>query len=109
MEAKLLKFYVSEKSNMKSKKYFAFEVELPEVKVGTTEDVNSKVLNNMIEVLNTKFLETRVMKNPLLKQELAKGKEPRGVNMNRETEEERVKRMENEIKPFRQRRQVPRL
>jgi hypothetical protein len=52
---------------MKSKKYYAFEVELPEVKSTNSEGGNNKILNNVIDVLNSKFLETRVLKNPLLK------------------------------------------
>ena len=106
MEAKLLKFYVSEKSNMKSKKYFAFEVELPEVATGASEQTHSKMLGNVIEILNTKFLETRMIRNPLLKKELLKDKEPKPPSPHRETPDERLKRMENEVRPFRQRRQV---
>lgn len=47
-----------------------------------------------------------MIKNPLLKKGLMKEKEADKVNYNRETEEDRIKRMENEIKPFRQKRQV---
>lgn len=58
-EAKLLKFYIAEKTNLKSKKFFSFTVELPQITAGESdmpEEKAKKLVDNIIEVLNKKFV-----------------------------------------------------
>lgn len=58
IEGKLLRFYVAEKSNNKSKKYYSFEVELPQVETKIFQDVKqaNQLITNITDVLNAKFM-----------------------------------------------------
>jgi hypothetical protein len=69
IEGKLLKFYVAEKSNNKSKKYYAFEVELPEIDARVFQDTKqaTQLMTNITDVLNSKFMESRAHRNPNIK------------------------------------------
>lgn len=57
IEGKLLKFYIAEKTNKKSKKFYAFEVELPPIKSDLEEAKVNKLVDSIVEVLNNKFNE----------------------------------------------------
>ena len=69
IEGKLLRFYVAEKSNNKSKKYYSFEVELPEVNAKVFQDAKqaAQLISNITDVLNSKFMESRSHRNPNIK------------------------------------------
>ena len=59
IEGKLLKFYLSEKANLKSKRFYSFAIELPSIEAQQAEMPEEKVkklVDNIVEVLNRKFL-----------------------------------------------------
>jgi DNA topoisomerase VI subunit B len=65
IEARILKFYVAEKANTKSKKFFSFTVELPEIAhkdLSMSEEQAQKLIDNIVEVLNKKYLESKTFK-----------------------------------------------
>ncbi len=62
IEGKMLKFYISEKTNHKSRKFFSFNIELPELnseQVRLTEEKAAKLIDDIVNALNSKFKESR--------------------------------------------------
>jgi hypothetical protein len=58
----MLKFYISEKTNNKSRKFFSFNIELPELnseQVRLTEEKAGKLIDDIVNALNSKFKESR--------------------------------------------------
>ena len=60
IEGKLLKFYISEKTNHKSKKFYSFNLELPEIQTSKmNEEKAQRLLDDIVNALNTKFNEAQ--------------------------------------------------
>jgi hypothetical protein len=105
IEGKLLKFYISEKTNHKSKKFYSFNIELPEIQTAKmNEEKAQRLLDDIVNALNTKFNEAQDGSN-------AKKIKKSGENSFRqqdsdeikiETEEEKIQREQQTLKPFQQ-------
>lgn len=57
-----MKFYISEKTNNKSRKFFSFNLELPELnseQAKMDEDKAGKLIDDIVNALNNKFKESR--------------------------------------------------
>ena len=59
-----MKFFLSEKTNLKSKKFYSFVIELPTLDNSHQEEISEenrkKLVDNIVEVLNRKFLESKL-------------------------------------------------
>jgi hypothetical protein len=100
-EARLLRFYIAEKSNQKSKRYYSFEVELPAVQrdQGIDSSKAGQLMNHVAETLNAKFMESRGIRNPHLR----KKDQPEADSSQPETDQQKKERMEAELRPIKKR------
>jgi hypothetical protein len=100
-EARLLRFYIAEKSNQKSKRYYSFEVELPAVQrdQGIDSSKAGQLMNHVAETLNAKFMESRGIRNPHLR----KKDQPAADSSQPETGQQKKERMEAELRPIKKR------
>lgn len=92
IDGKLLKFYISEKTNNKSRKFFSFTLELPPLdaqQAKMDESRAGKLIDDIVNALNGKFRESRGILEGKKKEKVVVESE-----VKIETEEERVKRMQ---------------
>jgi len=93
-----LKFYISEKTNNKSRKFFSFNLELPELnaqQVVLTDAKAERLIDDIVTALNTKFKESRSVLEGKKKDKITIEPE-----IKEETQEERVERMQSTVGPF---------
>jgi hypothetical protein len=98
IEGKLLKFYISEKTNHKSRKFFSFNLELPELnsqQVVLNEEKAGKLIDDIVNALNSKFQESRGILEGKKKEKIIVEPE-----VTVETEQEKIKRKQETVGPF---------